>query len=371
MRRTWRLLVGSGAVMAVAGVTLALQAASPASGASTAQIGLAPATQNVRIDADPFRVDVKVFNAQNLGAYQFTLTFNTGVLEYAGLAKGSFLNSTGRTGTCFPDNANSADVVARANATGAVTFGCTTLGFADGNSGVGPSGDGVLATLGFKPKGAGTSDLQFRGLDGPPGYEISPDGNNGEPEYGQTGMTQTGICQGEGADQRCTEDSIDVSEQNGVVQVYDPASGPEPTGVPATPTSIARRTNTNLQATVQAALGTPERRITDGTPPAGTIGGSGNAGAGGTAGTGSASGGSSSGAPRGSGSGSPGSGPGGSVAGASSGRSPAGAPVAGYGPQQQEASPWWQRAAIALAAMGVLTVGAGFWQRRSEAGERR
>ncbi|HET6614665.1 MAG TPA: hypothetical protein VFH62_02155, partial [Dehalococcoidia bacterium] len=92
---------------------------------------------------------------------------------------------------------------------------------------------------------------------------------------------------------------------------------------------------------VQAALGTPTRR---GTPIAGA-GGSGNSSSGGTLG----------GSTRG-GRGLP-SGTTGGRAGQATG--PNGAPVAGYGPQSSESPSWPRSAGIALAALGLVSVGAG------------
>ena len=250
----------------------------PGARGASAVVTIGPATQNIPLDAANFTVDVKVENVTNLGAYEFTIRFNKDTLEYLGVAKGNFLRSTGRTSeTCI--SAGSPDYV---NSNGALHFGCNTNGLIENGQGTpGPSGSGVLATLGFKPRAAGTSDLAFEGLVAGQGYHIHVADAAGGDEFGFTGLSSVEVCYGANPPQPayCDPSGIDVTAQNGVVAVFDP-NGPSPTAVPATPTPPPPAPTVDARATVDAALGTPGRTLptrppgaATATPPAGVIGG--------------------------------------------------------------------------------------------------
>jgi hypothetical protein len=252
-------------VVAAAGFWL-VSGAGRAAGAGGTILGISPASQNVALDSDPFMIDVTVSNVANLGAYDITLTFNKDVLEYIGIARGPFIGSSGRTASCiapFP-GPNGATATENVNNNGALHFGCNTVGIVQGDEGKpGPSGDGTLMRVGFKPKAPGAADIVFRGfINGKP-YTISPAGGAYAGETGSTSLGTVEVCGGAGG---CT-DGLDIpfDRQGGVVQVIDP-NAPEPTAPPATPTVAPAGTPVDVRKTVEAALGTPERRVDDGTP---------------------------------------------------------------------------------------------------------
>ncbi len=97
----------------------------------------------------PFTVNVVVENVINLGAYQFTLAFDPGILNYVSLQNGPFLGSTGRTVDCSP--------VVKPDSAALI---CTTRGAEPD----GPSGTGVLAIATFLPVSTGTALIGVQGV---------------------------------------------------------------------------------------------------------------------------------------------------------------------------------------------------------------
>jgi len=96
-----------------------------------------------------FVVDVVVDNAVDLGAFEFTLTFNPTVVSLQSATLGGFLSSTGRTAVPLP-------LVQHAPGTyefGGYTYAATRI--------LGPNGTGTLARLTFQAVAAGTSNLTF------------------------------------------------------------------------------------------------------------------------------------------------------------------------------------------------------------------
>jgi hypothetical protein len=334
-------------MVAAAGIWL-VSVAGSAAGEGGTMLSVSPASQNVDVSADPFKVDIVVDNVQNLGAYEFTLRFDPAILEYIGASEKGFLKTTGRTQTCQP-----ATPLQDANDQGAIHMGCNTKDAQQGGTGgpAGPSGSAVLAAVGFKPKGAGTSYLIFDGLEQGPFATATPGGVDPTPlpEINKTGLAAVDVCDagcdGQGGD-------IAFSAQTGVVVVFDPNAGPTPSAPPATPTLTARRAVGDQRKTVQAILGTPERFLGDGTPVPGAPDGAGN-GSGGA--TGSVAGASNGGGRAGSiAPGSPG-----AAASAGGSRSASGAPRAGYGPDPQQHNPWPGRASLVLALAGMGAIIAG------------
>ena len=80
-------------------------------------------------------VDVVVENVSNLGAFQFTLSYDPAITILQSLNVGPFLGSTGRTVVCLPATF----------LTGEAELACATIGATPG----GPSGTGALATATF------------------------------------------------------------------------------------------------------------------------------------------------------------------------------------------------------------------------------
>ncbi len=81
-----------------------------------------------------FTVDVAIEDAQNLGAFEFELTYDPTCIQAVDASLGPFLGSTGR----------SVAPVGPTLRTGSITFGGYSWG-----SAAGPNGDGVLASISF------------------------------------------------------------------------------------------------------------------------------------------------------------------------------------------------------------------------------
>jgi hypothetical protein len=112
-----------------------------------------PANQTVQMSSPAFSVDIILENVSNLGAFEFTLSFDPDLVRLVGVRQGPFLGSTNRNIQCVQPrhfSPYSADPNAEA-----VNFGCNSVG----NSPPGPNGSGVVATVEFAPRAAGTSSL--------------------------------------------------------------------------------------------------------------------------------------------------------------------------------------------------------------------
>jgi len=126
----------------------------PAQAAGSAQIVLDfdPATPGVQAQAtvpygtDPIQVDVVILNANNIGAFEFYLAYDSVSLAFDGWTLGPFLGSTGRPVSCFPIISENT-----------VRIGCTTTGLEPD----GPSGDGVLVHLFFHARFTGQTCMSM------------------------------------------------------------------------------------------------------------------------------------------------------------------------------------------------------------------
>ena len=197
-----------GALLALAGLLCVVGGTQGVSGQAGATLSLAPPSTNATQGGDMFEVDVNVQNVQNLGAYEIVLTFNADVLEYVSAYDGGFLPSTGRTMTCFGYEASAATF----NGWSALRLGCGTNGLISGGQGkAGPNGNGTLATIQFKPKGSGTSDLILEATDESKYYFGAPDPTKpeGATEAGQTGLASVEVCS------PCQEQSIPDQRRHG------------------------------------------------------------------------------------------------------------------------------------------------------------
>jgi len=93
-----------------------------------------------------FTVSVAARDIVDLMAFQFTVTYDPGMLRFHDAAVGPFLGSTGRR----------VRPVGPVTRTGLVTFGATSF-----PGGPGPSGGGTLAYLGFSAESPGDSPLDL------------------------------------------------------------------------------------------------------------------------------------------------------------------------------------------------------------------
>jgi hypothetical protein len=168
-------------------------------------VRVSPAEQFANV-SDVVTVDIVVDNVQNLGAYQFTLNFNSSMLAYQSVQNGPFLGSTNRTVLC-----NSPVVTAVK-----VSFGCVTLG----SSPPGPDGSGVLASVQLLVTATGASAMDLTSV------IISDITGSGQQPIVQDGVLYVGVTPAasptatptevEGATYKCADVNGD-----GLVRVSD------------------------------------------------------------------------------------------------------------------------------------------------------
>ena len=94
-------------------------------------------------------ISVQIAQADNLGAFDFTLSFPATRLAGASAALGPFLGSTERTVSAVTPNISA----------GSLTFGAYSAGSQDG-----PEGSGTLASVCFEPRTTGSAKIAFRNL---------------------------------------------------------------------------------------------------------------------------------------------------------------------------------------------------------------
>ncbi len=117
-----------------------------AAGGAVIALDMDPATPGIQNTANypagigVIQVDAVVVNANAIGAWEFYLSFDVTALEFLYWGPGPFLMSTGRPVTCF-------QVITE----NTLRLGCTSTGFTPD----GPSGDGVIAHMYFRPRFAG------------------------------------------------------------------------------------------------------------------------------------------------------------------------------------------------------------------------
>ncbi len=140
LKRThWMLVAAVGGLAALLALTGA-RLAGPALGQDTTVRVVSPPTASV---GETVPVTIHIENAMGLGAYEWKITYDPGVLHYVSVVKGPFLESAGGSAFC-PDPI--LDV-------GSVRFGCVSSG------GGTPSGSGDLSTVTFTAQNAGGSSL--------------------------------------------------------------------------------------------------------------------------------------------------------------------------------------------------------------------
>ena len=115
-----------------------------------AKVKVSPASRQVPLSGT-CTVDIMAENATNLAAYQVKVLYDPATVHFTEVTQGPFLGSTGRT--VIPSNPNID------NAAGQVAFGAFTVGAQPG-----ASGNGVLATITFRPRSVGTSALRLQDL---------------------------------------------------------------------------------------------------------------------------------------------------------------------------------------------------------------
>jgi len=137
------------APLVLAGLTLLLPLGAtegmPLGQAQLPVVKVQPASQVVGPGTTDFGVEIAVENTSELGAFDFTLQFDSDLIHLVNAEVGSLLGSTGRTVICPPP------IIGEHS----VRFGCNTVGL----SPPGPSGSGALGLLRFSPNATGSSSL--------------------------------------------------------------------------------------------------------------------------------------------------------------------------------------------------------------------
>ncbi len=98
--------------------------------------------------SETFTIQVVIEGANDLGAFQFELTYDPAILQVTEAALGDFLGSTGRSGVPVGPEVD--------NQKGRVKLGAISFG-----SAAGPSGSGVLATITCVAQGEGSTVLRL------------------------------------------------------------------------------------------------------------------------------------------------------------------------------------------------------------------
>ena len=137
------MLLSAMLVVSLIFAALASRHTSEAAGSAIIALDMDPSTPGIQASASypegaaSIQVDAVVVNANAIGAWEFYLSFDVTMLEYLYWTPGPFLGSTGRPTQCF-------QVVTE----NTLRLGCTSTGITPD----GPSGDGVIASMFFRPK---------------------------------------------------------------------------------------------------------------------------------------------------------------------------------------------------------------------------
>jgi hypothetical protein len=110
-------------------------------------VSIEPETSSV-YNGDVFTVDLMVEGVEDLAGYEFSVAFDSDIVEVDGVVDGGFLGSTGRDPVPFPPDID--------NEAGLLTFAAATMG-----TGPGPDGEGKLAVITLEAAGLGTSGLDL------------------------------------------------------------------------------------------------------------------------------------------------------------------------------------------------------------------
>jgi len=112
------------------------------------RVKLEPAESVVDLN-ETFTIQVMIEEAQDLGAFQLELTYNSSILQVEEAALGDFLESTGRSAVPVGPKLD--------NEEGRVTFGAMSFG-----GGPGAGGTGILATITCIAHGEGSTALRLQ-----------------------------------------------------------------------------------------------------------------------------------------------------------------------------------------------------------------
>lgn len=170
MKRLAIAAVGLALAVSVVAILPVLPWSSSPAAAEQSTLRIVGVPGSVPPGGGPFQVLVEVEGVTNLGAYEWRVAYDPGIIELtdppaSAMSDAGFLGSTGRTVVCLPPILPPDMGLQPGN----VRFGCVTVGHEPG-----VDGDGVLSTVTFVPVAGGAVDIAFAcaGLSDPFGNEI-------------------------------------------------------------------------------------------------------------------------------------------------------------------------------------------------------
>jgi hypothetical protein len=140
--------------LVVAALAFLLSPSASAQSGGPAQLSLNVPSEAVKAGGPDFAVDVAIDGVTNLGAFQFSLTYDPSIIRYSSVDAGPFLGSSGRSVKCLEPRVE-------AGSPETLQFTCVTLDapVSIPDAVEGPSGSGVLASVKFSPQKKGNTAL--------------------------------------------------------------------------------------------------------------------------------------------------------------------------------------------------------------------
>jgi hypothetical protein len=123
--------------------------AQPQPAAKEIVASVSPASLNAKV-GDEITLEVKIDDVKDLFGFQFDMGYNQDVLEFQQAKQGTLLNNNGKENTFCVDHRQMPNLIKN--------LVCSRFGD------VGISGSGVMETVIFKAKAAGTSDITISNL---------------------------------------------------------------------------------------------------------------------------------------------------------------------------------------------------------------
>lgn len=195
-------------------------------------------TANYGLGTEAIQVDIVVIGAEAIGAWEIYLSFDVTMLEFLYWGQGPFLASTGRTTQCF-------QVITE----NTLRLGCTSTGIEP----PGPSGDGLLGSIFFRPKFAGGTCFSVLIV------ETAEVLGHALPTTSQTGcvVIVPNTPTPTGTPTFTPTPTSTFTPTPTLTPTKTPTPSPTPTGTTVPSTTTPRATSTAPPATTTPARGTP------------------------------------------------------------------------------------------------------------------
>jgi hypothetical protein len=108
----------------------------------------------VKEGGEDFQIDILAEDVENLAAFQFSLSYDSSIINYVKVEEGPFLGSSEREPKCLDPRLEPGDPEV-------LRFNCVTMGPPVSEGGpAGAEGSGVLAMVTFSPVGGGETPLE-------------------------------------------------------------------------------------------------------------------------------------------------------------------------------------------------------------------